>query len=273
MKRNIFVLILFFLSHLSAYSQTKYNRKDSLLLEQSDSLFALGIKNYHQGKYKEAIPLFAESERIDLSVLDSTSNRRKYATIWLASCYYKIGNPDKAKIIHKYYYLPPVDKRLTVASDSLSMLGNIALDKGYLYAGLYYYMQAAEVEKSSLGSSHVFYANTLTIISMLHSFIGDSELNVHNIYPSDQEYRKAIEFAQKALAIYEAILEPNDPNINFAKRLITDNEEKIDKEDNDPDIVRAQKDDHKSKIEQPYKIAIDLITPRTPPFGLGTSPL
>lgn len=227
MKRNIFVWIFLILSHLSAYSQAKYDHRDSLLLEQSDSLFALGVKNYHQGKYKEAIPLFAESEKIDLSVLDSTSNRREYATIWLASCYYKLGNPERAKSIHKYYNLAPVDRRLTVRSDSLSMLGSNALDEGKFSISLYYYTEAAELEKNALGSSHVFYANTLTIISMLHSFIGDSELKTYSIFSSDREYREAIDVAQKALAIYELILESDDSDINFAKRLIKDNEEKI----------------------------------------------
>ena len=260
MKRNIFVWIFLLLSHLSAYSQAKYDHRDSLLLGQSDSLFALGVKNYHQGKYQEAIPLFAESEKIDLSVLDSTSNRHDYATLWLASCYYKLGNPERAKSIHKYCNLPPVDRRLTIASDSLGMLGSKALAEGHLYAGLYYYTQAAELEKNTLGSSHVFYANTLTIISMLHSFIGDSELNANNMYYSDWKYREAIDAAQKALAVYEPILEPDAPDINCAKRLIKDNEEKTNKEDNVQGMARTQEYDQKCEVEQYYKIAIDLLS-------------
>ena len=47
----------------------------------SDSLFASGVGLYQQGKYKDAIPLFKESDRIDKARLDETSNRRHYSAM------------------------------------------------------------------------------------------------------------------------------------------------------------------------------------------------
>ena len=90
---------------------------------QSDSLFAKGVELYNAGKYKDAIYFFKESDKLDKAQLDSTSNRRRYSSMWLASSYFHAGDTANAKQIEKYYYLQPVDRRLTVQSDSLSAIG------------------------------------------------------------------------------------------------------------------------------------------------------
>ena len=89
-------------------------------LSKSDSLFAKGVELYNQGNYKAAIPLFTESDKIDKAELDSTSNRREYSAMWLGSCYYKLGDEEKAKEIDSISYsLPPIDRRVTVKPDSI----------------------------------------------------------------------------------------------------------------------------------------------------------
>lgn len=57
---------------------------------KSDSLFAIGVNLYKTGKYQEAIPFFAKSDSIDKATLDTTSNRRDYSAMWLASCFYNV---------------------------------------------------------------------------------------------------------------------------------------------------------------------------------------
>ena len=57
MRLFFFTFLLFFV--ITAYSQNKQE------IEKSDSLFAKGVKLYKSGKYKDAIPLFTESDRID----------------------------------------------------------------------------------------------------------------------------------------------------------------------------------------------------------------
>ena len=94
---KIFLLIFFLLSMLKpVYAQNKQ------ALAKSDSLFARGVDLYKTGQYEEAIPLFAESDRIDKAELDSTSNRRDYSAMWLASCYYLQGDTAKAKETYLY---------------------------------------------------------------------------------------------------------------------------------------------------------------------------
>ena len=89
--------------------------------EQSNMLFAKGVDLYTSEKYQEAIPVFEEVERLDEAELDSTSNRRGYATMWLASCYYRLGNTDKAVAIDpRFCDIPPLDRRLTIEADLLS---------------------------------------------------------------------------------------------------------------------------------------------------------
>ena len=115
MRRIFFTLSLF----ICIYSHSQ--NKQALL--KSDSLFAKGVELYNQKDYKAAIPLFTESDKIDKAELDSTSNRREYSAMWLGSCYYKLGEIQTAQKHYQYYTIIPVDRRLTVLSDSLSAIG------------------------------------------------------------------------------------------------------------------------------------------------------
>ena len=111
---RLFFLILSLSIGICAHSQNKQ------ALSKSDSLFAKGVELYNQGNYKAAIPLFTESDKIDKAELDSTSNRREYSAMWLGSCYYKLGDEEKAKEIDSISYsLPPIDRRVTVKPDSI----------------------------------------------------------------------------------------------------------------------------------------------------------
>ena len=164
---SVILIGLSFLSlSLHAQEVTMPETERQELLAKSDSLFAAGVDLYNNGKFEEAIPIFAQSDQIDKAVLDSTSNRRDYSAIWLASCYYLLGDSVKAKETHEYYYnAAPVDRRLTVKSDSLSAAGRIALDNGDLENALTYFEQCAEIEKAVVGEEHVWYMNTLSFIA------------------------------------------------------------------------------------------------------------
>jgi outer membrane protein assembly factor BamD (BamD/ComL family) len=111
---------LLYIGTMSMMAQ-KYDKRN--LLSKSDSLYAIGVDLYNAGEYKEAIPLFTESDQIDKAVLDSTSNRRDYSAMWLASCYFNINDTITASQLSPLYYMvKPVDRRLTVQSDSLETL-------------------------------------------------------------------------------------------------------------------------------------------------------
>ena len=166
---RLFFLILSLSIGICAHSQNKQ------ALSKSDSLFAKGVELYNQGNYKAAIPLFTESDKIDKAELDSTSNRREYSAMWLGSCYYKLGDEEKAKDVSTYEYMyPPTDRRLTVKSDSLATIGVILFKQNEYRKALSHIQNCAEIEKQVLGDQHPYYANSLSNCSQLLTLLKDS---------------------------------------------------------------------------------------------------
>ncbi len=187
MKTSIIALILTFVCSVNMFSQGRQTTAES------DALFAKGVDLYKQGKYLEAIPLFAKSDSIDKAVLDSTSNRRDYSAMWLSSCYYKLNNIDKAKKIDSLYYaISPIDRRLTVSSDSLLTLGETYWENGDSTKALEVFKKCANLESLSIGEKHPCYANSLKVIATVYDMMG---------YPD-----KAARYERQAMDIYEEAL-------------------------------------------------------------------
>ena len=182
--KSILLLALVFTATLPVGAQTI----------QSDSLFAIGVNRYQEGNYREAIPLFAQCDSIDKATLPETSNRRDYAAIWLASCYYQLGDTIKAGETYEYYNYAPVDRRLTMKSDSLAAAGLIAFNNGDLENALTYFEQCAEIEKSVVGEEHVWYLNSLSIIDILYFKLAEENFSLGN-------YAEAIKLVTKELDI------------------------------------------------------------------------
>ena len=65
--------------------------------KRSNELFAQGVELYKAEKYREAIPVFEQVDAIDCQEMDSTDARNGYAKSWLSSCWYKLGDVEKAK--------------------------------------------------------------------------------------------------------------------------------------------------------------------------------
>ena len=183
-KPLILTVVLFLLIFAEGKAQTA----------ESDSLFAFGVRLYQAGDYAEAIPLFAQCDSIDKATLPETSNRRNYAAIWLASCYYQLGDTIKAEETHKYYANAPVDRRLTVKSDSLAAAGLIAFNNGDLENALTYFEQCAEIEKAVVGEEHIWYLNTLSSIDILYFKLARNNFSLGN-------YAEAIKLGTKELDI------------------------------------------------------------------------
>ena len=84
-------------------------------------MFAQGVELYQSGKYKDALKLFEQVLQLDTLEMPPTSNRRLYGSIWQAACWHKLGDDAKASKIDPFYLQEPIDRRLTVVSDSLGM--------------------------------------------------------------------------------------------------------------------------------------------------------
>ena len=141
---------------------------------ESDALFAAGVDLYNKGKYREAIPLFAKSDSLDNAQIDPTSNRLGYSRAWLASCYYMLGDTSEALKYSFYYDLSPVDRRLTVVSDTLGLKGVGYFNVSDYNNALNCFERQVEIEKSLLGDKHIFYGNTVSLISECYFRLNDT---------------------------------------------------------------------------------------------------
>ena len=234
MRRIIFGIILVGIA-VSAVAQML--RQPSA---ESDALFAAGVDLYKEGKYREAIPLFAKSDSLDKAQIDPTSNRRDYSSMWLASCYYQLGDTATAAGIDANYRFAPVDRRLTVKSDSLSQIGMGYYNQGDYAKAAEYLTKCAEIEMSALGENHIFYGNTLNLISLCDYYqgyygdailFGEETLNIiektfgkknpeyvttlvnlanYNYYSN--KYSQAIQLGTEALELIEQIFGKESPD-------------------------------------------------------------
>lgn len=152
MRKSIAFIAISFLFAAILYPQ------DSRLQQESDSLFVAGVELYKQGKYEEAIPLFAVCDSMDKAEMDSADVRRDYSAMWLAHCYKNIGQKELADSIYSPLYDAPVDRRLTVVSDSLTNLANRSDSLAQKIALL---KKVAAVEAKELGEAHYWRKNTI----------------------------------------------------------------------------------------------------------------
>ena len=114
MRIRIVLLVVLFASNLLVSAQS----------ERSNELFVKGMELYQAGKYREAIPVFEQVDALDRQEMDTTKVRFGYISGWLSSCWYKLGDTEKARQIDKSdYETQPIDRRLTVVSDSIYQLG------------------------------------------------------------------------------------------------------------------------------------------------------
>jgi len=197
--RCLLYLIIMWLSFCSieqVKAASVFTEPRDSLLAKSDSLFAQGVELYRQGAYQAAIPVFEESDRIDKAELDSTSNRRDYSAMWLASCYYQLGDSVTAQSLHDFYRLPPVDRRLTVKSDSLSEVGNMYFHNGEYTQALDCFQACGEIEKKVVGKEHVWYGSTVRMIANCYYNLNDSikTLKYQRLY-TDIVYRNYGEYS------------------------------------------------------------------------------
>lgn len=141
----------------------------------SNFYFNKGVDLYGQGKYEEAIPYFEKSDELDKAELIEGDMRREYSVIWLASCYYKLGNVEKTEKLSPFYRLPRVDQRVTVESDRYGAWAQQKLFEGDYDAALEYVLKGAELEKQYFGKNNLWYGNSLNMVSLCYSYLDDNQ--------------------------------------------------------------------------------------------------
>jgi CHAT domain-containing protein len=199
MKKILYPIIILIVASIASlcYADDSDNHRAEItqLQAQSDSLYAVGVDLYHAGRYSEAIPFFTESDKIDKAILDSTSNRREYSSVWLASCYFKLNDTIAAANINQdYYMVTPVDRRITVRSDSVFSIGEKFADIGDYEGAIKCIVNSDTIDILQLRESY-WYANSLNELAFYYGLLGD--------------YKAAVRLGTEALNIQEKVLGKN----------------------------------------------------------------
>lgn len=191
---NIYKVIYLFVLFVCPVSVFPQNKQ---AMEVSDSLFAKGVELYNQGVYWAAIPIFEKSDSIDKVTLDSASVRRDYSVMWLAACYKKTGLTDLSDSIYKPFYYEPVDRRLTLVSDSLA---DLAIKTDSIQEKILYLTESAKIEAQILGEAHQFRANSLSNIILYQTLI----MNLDGVKKTFNEIYR-ISLLNKELRLYNGL--------------------------------------------------------------------
>lgn len=205
-KRSIilaFIIAFVFTSGIAQNAETI--KQTQQLLAKSDLLFARGVELYLAGNFRDAIPLFMESDKIDKAMYDQEHPRRDYSEMWLASCYYQMGDTAKAQRTNCYYWLVPVDRRLTVEADNLALLAAEYYYKGEYKKALENGLRCVAIEKDLTGGNPYRYANALVFSAGCCLFLG--------------YYAEGLPLVKGALTIIEMTL--GKQHIDYAKSLAT----------------------------------------------------
>lgn len=150
--------------------------------------FEKGVNLYKKKEYKEAIEYFYQADSLMYVAKGEKSNYFGHGRHWIASCLYNLGNDTIARKYNQYYYLPPIDMRQTVLSDSVLDVASNLYKKGNKKDALEKYIEASNIENNNLGNNY-WYANTISQCA--------------DICNELEEFEKAIDFENKAIKIRE----------------------------------------------------------------------
>ena len=145
----------------------------------ADSLYKQGVFLYRQSKFDEALNAFLLCDSIESVVRPQDSVYRK---MWIAACYYHNGDTISASRTSKYYYAP-VDRRLTIESDSISAIADDYIRIGDYDKALYHLNRVASLEKKNLGETSPWYCNTqLSILDIqMYDLLYNSKVSLESI--------------------------------------------------------------------------------------------
>lgn len=212
MRQSILLMFLFICS-IMAIGQSK----------ESNELFSQGVELYNQQKYKEAIEKFNQCKDLDELELDSLDVRKEYTKEWIAHCYYKLSDVQKANQYEVFdFILEPVDRALTIEADSLFSLAKIIASNGNLSYAIDKFCKGLELAESRLGKHHCAVANLHAALStyyMANDNIekADSELKLAKQIFKDEGYESCYTYGR--FLLYEAELNLRKSNVTKCLQL------------------------------------------------------
>lgn len=186
MLLRIVVLILLHITLAPIYSQSP----------ESDVLFSQGVESYNNENYREALSFFEKANAIDEQQIPVESSRYGYCLEWISSCYYNLGEIDKARSVsYNFFNLKPTDRRLTVESDKLI---DLAEKTDNIDEAIEYLVRAYKIETENLGENSMN-----AIVSCRH---------IGNLYHNKGDFGNALRYYNSGL---EAIRSANIKNNTY----------------------------------------------------------
>lgn len=172
-KQFHFIVVLIILQSFFAVPINGQSSKMGLK-DKSDQLYAKGIEKYNLKQYEDAISLFSECVSADSIIYDANSSRLGYSSMWLACCYFALGDVETAKATSDYYMIKPIDRRLTVKSDSISdLIYPILYENGDGESAIPLIQKVLLLEKEELGEQNAWVGNTYSIYGYAQLLTGD----------------------------------------------------------------------------------------------------
>ena len=205
----------------------------------SDAAFGRGVELYGLRKYAEAIPFFQKADSLDALYLPEGSSAAIYPSVWMANCFFLMGDTVRARELHPNdYMLPPVDRRLVEESDAFSDDAFAYIQAEDLESALGMVEQCGAIECRVLGEKHYYYGNTLFscagILTNLERYeeaitcferaidifagydfrygLADSYIGMASVYVAMDSVDRAFEFYDKALPLLDKL----DPTLEVA---------------------------------------------------------
>ncbi|CAF2040865.1 unnamed protein product [Rotaria magnacalcarata] len=162
----------------------------------------LGVMNYHQGKYQEAIKFYEKSLKVNEQIL--SPNDPDLASMYnnIGGVYNDMGKYSKAL---EYYEkankifeisLPPTHPWLASSYNNIGLVYN---SMGEYSKALEYYEKSLEIREISLPPTHPDWATSYNNIGLVYNSMG--------------EYSKALEYYEKSNKIFEISLPPTHPDL------------------------------------------------------------
>lgn len=212
MKQSI-LLVFFFLTCMTSFAQS----------DESNMWFKQGIELYKQNKYQDAIGKFQRCQEIDDIEMDSLDIRKQYSKEWIAHCFYKLSDIEKAKSLGvQDYDIVPIDRTLTTQSDSIFALAHIIASNGNIMYAISKWKEGLLLEEQNLGNDNYAVANSHANLAPMYVSMNDFETAKEEIQQAKNIYIKKkldCSYSFGTILLGEAYIEYYQGNIEEYMRL------------------------------------------------------
>lgn len=185
--KNLSLLLIALLYSCLCFGQESI---DLYSIQQADSCYVRGIREYNKGNYHKAIDEFHTASVINDSIERHAPFFSSNAFCWEASSYFLLGDTLSAKCLTFEYMVPPVDQRLTEESDSLFTIIEA--------------LREDEKKEEAIKVLHHAIAKEKEVLGIEHYYVGNSLFNLAQLYNETGNLDSVIYYGTQALSIYHS---------------------------------------------------------------------